>query len=185
LGLAYCRLGNLQVAHQILEQSLTQLRDVGDEYGGAIGLAYLGLNLEQCQDSERALYYFDEARQMLNAKNMPAYALEATAGLARCALALRDPAMAQEYATEVWSYLNQHGVQGMEFPILAYLTCVQVFEALSMSEESQAALKAGYQELMQRAERISDLEWSKSYLTQVPEHRTIIALWSAHQHGSD
>jgi class 3 adenylate cyclase/tetratricopeptide (TPR) repeat protein len=185
LGLAYCRLGNLQVAHQILEQSLTQLRDVGDEYGGAIGLAYLGLNLEQCQDSERALYYFDEARQMLNAKNMPAYALEATAGLARCALALRDPAMAQEYATEVWSYLNQHGVQGMEFPILAYLTCVQVFEALSMSEESQAALKAGYQELMQRAERISDLEWSKSYLTQVPEHRTIIALWSAHQDGSD
>ncbi len=180
LGLAYCRLGSLQIANQILEQSLTQLRELRDEYGGAISLAYLGLNLEQFQDWERAQRYFEDARQLLNAKNMPAYALEATAGLARCALAVGNLTLAHEYAAQVWSYLEQHGVQGMEFPILAYLTCVQVFQALNLSEKSLAALNVGYQELIQRAERISDPEWRKSYLTEVPEHRTLLALWSAH-----
>lgn len=185
LGLAYCRLGSLQAANQILQQSLAQLRQLGDEYGGAISLAYLGLNLEQFQDWERARRYFEDARQLLNVNNMPAYALEATAGLARCALALGNLTSAQAYTSEVWSYLEQHGVEGMEFPVLAYLTCVQVFAALNISEKSLAALKAGYHELVQRADRISDPAWRLSYLTQVPEHRTLLTLWSARSPGPE
>ena len=86
------------------------MRELRDEYGCAISLAYLGLNREQFQDWERAQRYYEDARQLLNAKNMPAYALEATAGLARCALALGNLTSAQEYTAQVWSYLDQHGV---------------------------------------------------------------------------
>jgi len=182
LGLAYCRLGDLQGANLVLEQAQAQLHAMRDEYGSATGLAYLGLSLEKCQELPRARRCFEEARQALSATGMRSYALEATAGLARCTLALGEPGAAHEYALEVWDYLDQHGAQGMEFPILAYLTCAQIFNALGIHEKSRAALKAGYRELMQRAERISDLEWSKSYLTQVPEHRALTELWSGHQH---
>ncbi len=39
-----------------------------------------------------------------------------------------------------------------------------------------AAVEAGYRELMGRAEKISDPQWRKAFLSDVPEHRAIIEI---------
>jgi hypothetical protein len=44
-----------------------------------------------------------------------------------------------------------------------------------------AILEAGYKFLMERAEKITNPEWKKSYLENFPEHREIVAKWQALQ----
>jgi hypothetical protein len=45
------------------------------------------------------------------------------------------------------------------------------------NDKARKAIAAGYQELLARAEKISQVEWGRSFLFNVPEHRTIIELW--------
>jgi len=42
-------------------------------------------------------------------------------------------------------------------------------------------VEAGYRELTARAEKISNAEWRKSFLENVPEHRTIVEMWERMQ----
>ncbi len=41
---------------------------------------------------------------------------------------------------------------------------------------ARQAIEAGYQELIERAEKISQVEWGRSFLFNVPEHRALIEL---------
>jgi hypothetical protein len=54
---------------------------------------------------------------------------------------------------------------------------VQAFSALNELDKARKAIEAGYQELIQRSEKISRLEWGRSYLFNIPEHRALIELW--------
>jgi hypothetical protein len=65
----------------------------------------------------------------------------------------------------------------MEFPILAYQTCADLFAAVGDVERSRVAIEKGYRELLDRAERIGDPAWRFSFLENVPEHRTITERW--------
>jgi hypothetical protein len=103
--------------------------------------------------------------------------VDCTAGLARCSLAQGQLEAAREFALEVWNHLSVHGPDGLELPTLCYQTCADIFDALGESENSRAAIEAGYRDLMVRAEKISDVEWRKSFLDNVSEHRAIVELW--------
>ena len=97
---------------------------------------------------------------------------------ARCLLALGRREEALPLATEVWEYLREHGTVGMENPSRAYLCAADVFAAIETGGVSaQALIEAGYQDTMQRAEKISDLEWRQSFLENVVENRMIIEKW--------
>jgi hypothetical protein len=65
----------------------------------------------------------------------------------------------------------------MEFPVLAYLTCADVFKAAGGHKTANRAIEAGYSELMRRADRVGDTGWRRSFLEQVPEHRRLMELW--------
>ena len=60
---------------------------------------------------------------------MPGNGQDALAGLARNSLSVGEAAQALEYTRGVWEYLVENGAQALEFPILAYQTCAQVFAA--------------------------------------------------------
>ncbi|HEY6103215.1 MAG TPA: hypothetical protein VI007_08335, partial [bacterium] len=94
-----------------------------------------------------------------------------------CALAQGHPDEAGGYAAEIWTYLQEHGIKGLAFPVWAYQTCADIFDALGEPERSRAAVEAGYRELMTLAERISDAAWRASFLENVPEHRAMVELW--------
>jgi tetratricopeptide (TPR) repeat protein len=177
LGLAHWRSGDPHTARQMLEPVQIELAALGDVFARAAGLSYLALILEQAGDAAGAVQRYAEAHEILSAMGVHGYAADALAGLARCALAQGSLDEARRHVTEVWTDLEQHGAQGMEFPIRAYQTCAEILNALGESEKSRAAVEEGYRELIQRAEKISNIEWGRSFLENVPEHRVMLDMW--------
>ena len=65
---------------------------------------------------------------------------------------------------------------------MSYQTCADIFDALGEGEQARAAVEAGHRELMARAEKISDSEWRRAFLNDVPEHRAIVEMWEKLPH---
>jgi tetratricopeptide (TPR) repeat protein len=177
LALAYTRIGDFINAQQTLEDSISVLLDLDDSFGQAAGYCYLALTLENSGDLDGAMRYFFQATQLYSEIGAVDYEIDALSGLSRCHLAQNNLDEAKIKVAKVWKYLSEHGSHGLEFPIMAYLSCVNVFDAIGGSSKALSAIKAGYDDLIERAEKISDLDWRESFLTNVPEHCEIIRLW--------
>ena len=177
LGLIYWRNSDLSAALNLLKSVQPELAAVGDTFAKAAGLSYLAIVFEQTSETCEAQQQFEAARGIFTQAGIRGYAADALAGLARCALALHDLETARRYAAELWNYLRLHGTQGMEFPLRAYLTCAEAYTTLGESDNARQAIEAGYYELIARAEKISRVEWGRSFLFNVPEHRALIDLW--------
>lgn len=177
LGLTYSRLGDQDTARRLEEQALAEMVIVEDIAGGAGCYLYLGYILEQMHDYAESATHFTNAHTELEKIGAMGFMIDAVAGTARCALAQNNLNESGQHAMQVWNHLHEHGAQGVEMPVLAYLTCAQVFDAQGDAEKSRAAIEAGYRELMARADKISDPEWRKSFLENVAEHRAIVRLW--------
>jgi tetratricopeptide (TPR) repeat protein len=173
LGLTYFRLGKYEKGRNYLERTLVACRNIHDTFALAACQSYLGLTFEGSGDYELAESRFCEAWESFNQIGAPGYAMDALSGMARCALETGRLEQAGKHSLEICSYLDENGSQGMEFPILAYLTCARIFEQTGDDERRRQSIEKGYQQLMERAEKISDPEWKKTYLEQVSEHRTI------------
>lgn len=173
LGLTYWRLADDVTAQKKISQGRDTLGDLHDAFGYAAGLSYLGLVLEHVGDMTNAQASFEQARDAFVGLGVAGYAHDALVGRARCALTQGNLDEARQCATEVWGYLEQHQAQGLEFPVRAYLTCAEVFEALGEADKSRAAIEAGRRELAQRAGKISDVAWRQSFLENVSEHQAI------------
>jgi tetratricopeptide (TPR) repeat protein len=177
LGLARIRMGQAGDALVLLQQAGSELGTVGDEFGHACGLSYQALVHEARGQMEEAAACFQQAMEKHKSIGVEAYAFDAQAGLARVSLAAGRLGQAEHHAGLVWDFLEARHAAGMEFPIWAYLTCASVFQALGAIDHGRTAFESGYQELMDRAEKIGDPAWRKSFLENVPEHRQLIRLW--------
>jgi class 3 adenylate cyclase/tetratricopeptide (TPR) repeat protein len=177
LGLARIRMGQAGDALVLLQQAGSELGAVGDEFGHACGLSYQALVHEASGQMEEAAACFQQAMEKHKSIGVEAYAVDAQAGLARVSLAAGRLGQAEHHAGLVWDFLKARHAAGMEFPIWAYLTCASVFQALGAIDHGRTAFESGYQELMDRAEKIGDPAWRRSFLENVPEHRQLIRLW--------
>ena len=177
LGEVRFRMGDGRGARQDLDLALADMVAVNDTFGRAAVVASTGLVLEQAGDFSGAARRFEEARGTFMDLGARAVATDCLASLARCALAQGHPDEAGGFAAEIWTYLQEHGAKGLAFPVWAYQTCADIFDALGEPERSRAAVEAGYRELMTLAERISDSEWRASFVENIPEHRAIVELW--------
>lgn len=175
LGLAYVRSQDPEAAKQVLGQCERELETLHDRIGQAAVQSYRALAAELSSDFEQALQCFTRARATLCDIGVSGYANDALAGEARCELALGRRDEARAHTEELWQRLMEDGAEGMEFPVLAYETCANVFEANQDMDRMQSAVEKGYGELMERAERIGDLEWRAAFLTNVPEHERVLA----------
>jgi class 3 adenylate cyclase len=177
LGLIYWRNSDLPAALNLLKSVQPELAASGDTFAEAAGLSYTALVLEQISETCEAQQQFAAAHDIFTQAGIRGYAADALAGLVRCALELQDLDAARRYAAELWNYLRLHGTQGMEFPLRAYLTCAEANTAFAEKDKARQAIEAGYNELITRAEKISRVEWGRSFLFNVSEHRMIIELW--------
>jgi class 3 adenylate cyclase/tetratricopeptide (TPR) repeat protein len=177
LGLIYWRNSDWCAALNLLKSIQPELAALGDTFAEAAGLSYIALVLEQIGETCEAQQQFAAAHSIFTRAGIGGYAADALAGLVRCALAGHDLDAAQRYATELWTILRLHGTQGMEFPLRAYLACVEAYTACGENDTARKAIEAGHQELLTRADKISQVEWNRSFLCNVPEHRAISALW--------
>jgi tetratricopeptide (TPR) repeat protein len=103
--------------------------------------------------------------------------VEPLAGLARVALAQRDPAEALAHVDEILDYLTDHPeLHGTLEPLRIYLTCYRVLLA-SIDPRAEKVLDTAYHLLHERAATIEDENLRRSYLENVAAHREIVALW--------
>lgn len=181
LSLAYWRMGRSQESQDLLRQITIGLSEEGDAFYRAICASYLGLVLEHEGEIGEARRHFGYAAGQLREMKMKGYLHDALAGQARCAIALDSMEEAAEFAEEVWEYLCTEKGYGMEFPHLAYLTCAGVFTSLSDQERARQAIAQGCQDLSERAARISDPEWRRSLLENVPENRKLLETFAMTQ----
>jgi len=177
LALALLRNNDPTAALAELEQCMPELQAINDAFGIAVGQTYAALAREQAGKIAEALADFEQAASQLREIGAIGYGQSANAGAARCLLRLNNLEAAKQRAAQVWDYLERHAGAGMEFPILGYVTCVDVFTATGEVALARLVVGAGYRELIKRADKISLPEWRHSFLERVPEHRRIQALW--------
>jgi predicted ATPase/class 3 adenylate cyclase len=177
LSLAEIRLQHPASARQEIESARQVLTEVDDRFGTAVSYTYMGAAFETEGESKQAAAAYESAVRMLREMGATPYAMDALAGSARCALLCDNAVLAIQLASEVWAFLRESGPGGLEFPLLAYESCALAFVNEEDDQAYRAAVAAGYDELMERAQRISDNEWRGSFLRDVPEHKILIERW--------
>jgi len=104
---------------------------------------------------------------------------DASAGRAMVALAAGDAQGALACLQPVLAHLEGGGtLDGTEQPRLIELTCHQVL-AVAGDARSSIYLTQAYQALQTQAGAVTDAALRHSFLTQIPEHRAILAAWEA------
>ena len=181
LNLGLARLRGLESASalEVLRESVAELEQLGDEFGRAAGLNYQGLAHEVAGNPVQAEPCFRQAIEIHERIGIPAYAMDARAGLAGALLAAGRITEARDEASRLWEYLERSSSAGMEFPARAYLACARIFQEAGSQAESRRALAAGHDQVMERASRISDPVSRGSFLENVAEHREMLALWES------
>jgi hypothetical protein len=101
--------------------------------------------------------------------------IEATAGLARVALAQGHLGLARQHADAVASFLKQDSALA-ENPFRTFQTYIEVYLALNEHELAREMAEIAIRELARRADRIEQLEWRKSFLENVPENYAVMQL---------
>lgn len=178
LGLAEWRLEKPQNACQTLQLSLPNLEALGDQRGIASGQFYLGLAYEKTGDLSEAAAQFEAARAAFKLLDATTQMVEALAGQARLALQRKDLVQAKQNALQIFDYLEQNGPQGLELPILVYLTCARVFQAVGDAPRLQNTLDNGRRELRNRHDQISEAGWRETFLEAIPENCELLGFES-------
>jgi class 3 adenylate cyclase/tetratricopeptide (TPR) repeat protein len=177
LGMAYFRTKKMENSRHTIEGSIPEFISFGDNFGIAACSLYLAMVLEARGEMTSAERNYSQANEIMSEIGYYSYATDALSGLTRCEISQGNVDDAYRHVSNVWEYLEDQGSGGMEFPIWSYLTCANVFRERGDVHQYTQAVKAGYKELMTRAEKISDLDWRESFLNNVAEHRAIIDEW--------
>lgn len=175
LCLANLRMGNPEAAVQTLIE--VELDVVGKGFLETYHLFYSGLAREGIGDHTEAKADFEKAYSAFLEMDFRASASDSLAGIARCSMNLGLIDGTKQCTEELWNYLKKNGSNGMELPILAYLTCAGAFREVGDNENYAVAAQEGYEVLMEMAGKISDPDMRRSFLENVPEHRTMVEMW--------
>jgi tetratricopeptide (TPR) repeat protein len=170
LGLALHDLGYHEQARQHCEQALAIEREVGDRRGEGYSLTYLALALEGLGDLQAAAATYQEALHLRREIGQEALAIDDVAGLAGLALKRGQIAGAQALAEEALVWIEEHGVQGIDYPVRVYLTCASVLTATGQADRASGILAAARALVEERAARISDEDTRRSFREKVPLH---------------
>ena len=104
---------------------------------------------------------------------------EPLAGLARLSLAQNNPAQAMGFVEQILAYLNNGGsLNGTDDAFWIRLTCWQGLQAAGDKRAPQLCAE-NYRLLQAQAERITEADFRRSFLEDVPYHGEIIRAYLA------
>jgi tetratricopeptide (TPR) repeat protein len=137
-----------------------------------LGHAWLGLSRP-----ENAIASYQEALAIRRDLGQTNLALGALAGLARADMASGNQATALDRAEEILGHFAAGGdLTGTWEPLRIRFACYQV---LAAAEDSRAeeVLQRAFDDLQERASRITDSNDRQLYLENVPWHQKIVTAW--------
>ncbi|NTU80256.1 MAG: tetratricopeptide repeat protein [Chloroflexales bacterium] len=167
-------------ANDHYQQAHAHAQASGDRDGEAYTHSYLAYLAERTGDLAAAEAGYRTALAIHKDLATPT-AIEEVAGLARVALARGNIAAAFEHAQACLAFLDAEGADGIEFPVLVYLTCYDVLSAVGPEHTPAArqALSQAHALLMERASAIEDPATREGMLYNVPLHRRLLEAWAA------
>jgi tetratricopeptide (TPR) repeat protein len=180
LGLVARDQGDVDEAERLLREGLYFARVTAAKYLIPFLLSQLGVLYLQARRLDRAIAHANAA---LEQRRETSQLSETTADLATLAAAYSlygDVDRAVRYALQAIAILDESGGEGTESPQRDYFVCHQVLDGAGDSRNSLHALQLAYDVVMARAGRISDLEFRRSFLEQVPINRQIVE-WAERQ----
>jgi adenylate cyclase len=174
LALVLMYRGRVDDAELSAAESLRVFDGTGDEWGRGGSTYYMGLIVETAGRPGEAESWNREARDAFTGVGALGIAAEASAALARCALALGRIDEAVTHTEAVMTRLDTFGSVGMESPARVATSCADVFLAAGDADRARRALELGHRELLDRAGRITDDAMRTTFLQNVPEHRALL-----------
>lgn len=175
LGLVLYDLGQMEKARKTITSALEIAQAIGDKVSEGYSLSYLGLVYEALQELEEAGTVYEKAMLIRRQLGQEALTVDDLAGLSRVRLGQGRLAEAREKLEQGLAWMEQNGVDGVEYPIRVYLTGVDVWLAVGETAVAHDLLLTAYDLLQARAVRIADKETREAYLYQVPLHRELQA----------
>jgi predicted ATPase/DNA-binding SARP family transcriptional activator/Tfp pilus assembly protein PilF len=136
-------------------------------------LGYALLGMGQLGESAEAFRRSVNIRAGLEQPNLTA---EALAGLAQVALSQEDLNQAMSIIEEILEQLSTGSLVGTADPFQIRLTCYNVLRE-AHDERAGDFLDSAYRKLQKQAAHIDDAMLRRSFLENVPSHRTLVSLF--------
>lgn len=177
LARIYNNRGNYQQAQQFVQatQKLVEETDHVSELGQIFhegGWAAYGLG-----DLPQAYTYFQQARDVHEQVGRSNLAIEDMVGLLMVALADGQNSPDKTDFEVILTYVAENPtLDGIERPIWIYLTCYHTLTLMNDSR-SETILHHAYEQLWAWANQIDDVSDRRSFLQNVPWHRTLLTLY--------
>ena len=162
-----------RLAFEYARRAVSVARTIGDKEGEgfaltALGLTYTGLN--QWADAKQAYKDALAVRQQIGQES---YAVDNLAGLARVAQQEGNLDDALAYVQKSLAWIEEHGSQGIEYPLRVYVTCYEVLTAVPLPDQAISALLTAHTMLQEQAAQINDEDARHIFLTAVPVHQQL------------
>lgn len=140
----------------------------------AFARLFLAHNLAGLGQWSEARQTYTQAQAAWQALDDPNRRLEAQAGLAQALLMLGDVAGALAAVNDSLAYLESHTPAGADDPIRVYLICHEVLSRVG-DDRAEQVLADGRTFLQNRAARIHDPALRRTFLENVPSHKTLLS----------
>ncbi len=177
LSLTHHILGDDVTAHDYSKQALQIQRAIQNRRSQGYALNHLGMVQESMENYLEARSTYAEALALRRELGQEALSMDDLAGLARVALTQKQFETAQSTIEEILAWLAEHAPDGIEFPVLVYLSCYQALVATGQHQRAMAVLENGYKLLMERANHIQDESIRQQFLERVPFNRAFLEAW--------
>lgn len=160
-------------ARDLCQTALQTQIELEDRRGEGFSLTYLARALESLAAWDDAADAHQRALTLRRDIGQQAMAIENIAGLTRVDLARGNLDLALNRAREIQTWLDTHGVKGIEDPLLVYHSLYQILMAAGQPEQARQVLQTAQSLLYERADKISDPHWRQSFLSHVPINRAV------------
>ena len=156
---------------------------IGDLRGEGYTLTGMGHALADQGDLDAAEGAFGKALEIRRRLDPDtSLAVDDLVGLAMVALWRDDVARAAAFADAAVAWMEERGIDGVEFPVQAWLICYRVYAAnagedRSGHERARAALSRGNALLQAQAAAIKDDQLRRVFLDAAPPHRELLEEW--------
>jgi len=170
-------------ARTVAQHALKIDREIGDRIGQGYSLTAVAKALEGLEMYEEAAVMYQEAIHTRRDIGQDSYAIDNVADLARLALKQQRMDAAQRLTNETLTWIETHGIDGMEYPLDALLVCSQTLSQIGQSEQAKDIVNKAYSLLYEQAQKISEISLREGYLFDVATHRTIHDMYEAQKRG--